>query len=91
MVSEKSILLFLTEKPKVAKFDLAVKYVKVIQGSSFEQTMMGRSPRCYIPSFGEFLKVFTIYGHAGNLGHETSIMSISFHFHLPKSLHTKFG
>ena len=25
----------------------------VNQGSSFEQTMMGRSPRCYIPSFME--------------------------------------
>ena len=29
----------------------AVKYVKVTSGSSFEQTMMGGSPRCYIPSF----------------------------------------
>ena len=37
----------------VTKFDLAVKYVKVTPGSSFEQTMMGLSPRCYIPSFVE--------------------------------------
>ena len=27
--------------------------IKVNPGSSFEQTMMGRSPRCYIPSFVE--------------------------------------
>ena len=27
--------------------------VKVTQGSSFEQTMIGRSPQCYIPSFVE--------------------------------------
>ena len=36
--------------------------------SSFEQTMMGRSPGCHIPSFVEIgppvpeKKVFTIYG-----------------------------
>ena len=37
----------------ITKFDLAVKYVKVNPGSSFQQTMMGWSPRCYIPSFVE--------------------------------------
>ena len=37
----------------MTKFDLAVKKVKVTPGSSFEQTIMGRSPRCYIPSFVE--------------------------------------
>ena len=42
--------MFPIEKP-VTKFDLAVKYVKVTPGLSFEQTMMGWSPRCYIPSF----------------------------------------
>ena len=36
-----------------AKFNLAVKLVKVTPESSFEQTMMGRSPQCYIPSFVE--------------------------------------
>ena len=36
----------------------------------------------------EFLMVFTIYGH---LGHVTSIILIYFHFHVPQSLHTKFG
>ena len=61
-------------------------------GSSLEQTMMGRSPRCYIPSFVEIsplvpeknlrcLKGFTIYGHGGNLGHVT----------YPRRLHIKFG
>ena len=34
-----------------------------------------------------FLRVFTIYGHGGHLGHVTSIKSINFHFHLPKTLH----
>ena len=40
-------------KAKVTKFDLVVKKVKVTPGSSFEQTMMDRSPRCYIQSFVE--------------------------------------
>ena len=38
-------------KAQNTKNDLAVKYVKFNPGSSFEQTMMGWSPRCYIPSF----------------------------------------
>ena len=33
----------------------------------------------------------TIYGHGGHLGHVTSIILINFHFHVSKSLHTKFG
>ena len=46
--------------------------------------MMGRSPRCYIPSFVKigppvlekkiFEGFFTIYGHSGHLGHVTRIM-----------------
>ena len=39
----------------------------------------------------DFLKVFTIYGRGGHLGHVTSIMSSDFHFHVPESFHTKFG
>ena len=39
----------------------------------------------------DFLRVFTIYGHGGHLGHVTSIKLIYFHFHVPKNLHTKFG
>ena len=30
-------------------------------------------------------------GMAAILGHVTSIISTNFHFHVPKSLHTKFG
>ena len=37
------------------------------------------------------LRVFTIYGHGGHLGHVTSIMLINFHFLVPESFHTKFG
>ena len=40
---------------------------------------------------GEFLKVFTICGHGGNLGHVTSIMSSDFHFLVPESFHVKNG
>ena len=39
----------------------------------------------------DFSRVFTIYGRGGHLGHVTSIMSSDFHFHVPKSFHTKFG
>ena len=31
----------------MTNFDLAVKYVKINQGSSFEQIMIGSSPSCY--------------------------------------------
>ena len=62
--------------------------------------MMGWSPQCYIPSFmkisppvleKKILKVLTIYGHGGHLGHVTRIMSTNFHFLVPKSFHTKFS
>ena len=39
----------------------------------------------------DFLRVFTIYGHGGHLGHVTSIMSSDFHFLVPESFHTKFS
>ena len=42
---------FSYRKAYVIKFDIAVKKVKVTPGSSFEQFMMGWSPRCYIPNF----------------------------------------
>ena len=38
-----------------------------------------------------FLRVFTIYGHVGHLGHVTSIILTNFHFIVPESFHTKFG
>ena len=39
----------------------------------------------------DFLKVFTIYGHGGHLGHVTRIMLTNFHFLVPESFHTKFS
>ena len=39
----------------------------------------------------DFLRVFTIYGRGGHLGHVTSIMSSDFYFLLPESFHKKFG
>ena len=52
IVFKKSIdFTFSHVKAYVSKIDLAVKYVKVILWSSFYQTMMGWSPKCYIPSF----------------------------------------
>ena len=35
------------------------------------------------------MKVFTIYGHGGNLGHVTRIMLTNFNFLVPESFHTK--
>ena len=37
----------------------------------------------------DFLRVLTIYGCGGHLGHVTSIISSDFHFFVPESLHTK--
>ena len=39
----------------------------------------------------DFLRVLTIYGRGGHLGHVTSIELINFHFLVPESFHTKFG
>ena len=39
----------------------------------------------------DFLRVFTIYGEGGHLGHVTSIMSSDFHFLVHESFHKKFG
>ena len=39
----------------------------------------------------DFQRVFTIYGHGGHLDQVTSIMSLDFHFLVPKSFRTKFG
>ena len=44
-----------------------------------------------VPEKKIFLRVFTIYGHGGHLGHVTSIMSADFHFLVSESFHTKFG
>ena len=38
-----------------------------------------------------FLKVFTIYGHGGHLGHVTWTFYINFRSPFPRRLHIKFG
>ena len=54
MISKESnIVTFFHIKAKNAKFDLAMKSVKVTQELSFEQTILDLSPKCYIPSFVE--------------------------------------
>ena len=37
------------------------------------------------------LKVFTIYGHGGHLGHVTWTIYINFRSPFPRRLHMKFG
>ena len=39
----------------------------------------------------DFLRVFTIYGCGGHLGHVTSIMLNNFHFLVLESFHAKFA
>ena len=39
----------------------------------------------------DFLRVFTIYGHGGHLGHVTRITLTKIHFFVPESFHTKFS
>ena len=44
------------------------------------------------PGSGEvFLKVFTIYGHGGHLGHVTCTIYVHFLSHCPRRLHMEFG
>ena len=49
--------LFAIQKPGLQRIDIDVKYVNVHLGSSFwssfEYSLIGRSPRCYIPNFVE--------------------------------------
>ena len=53
-LSEKSTAFtFAYRNAYVSKFVLGLNYVLVNPGSSFVQTIMGWSPRCYIPSFVE--------------------------------------
>ena len=53
-ISKESIIITFSHiKAKVAKFDIAVKQLKVNLGLSFEQTIVGLCPQCYIPSFVE--------------------------------------
>ena len=39
----------------------------------------------------DFLKVFTIYGHGGHLGHVTWTIYINFRSPSPRRRHIKFG
>ena len=39
----------------------------------------------------DFLRVFTIYGRCGHLGHVTWTIYINFCSHFPRRLHIKFG
>ena len=91
---EKStVFTVLYRKAQVMKFDFAIKYVKVNPVSSFDQIMIGRRLRWYIPSFveiGLLEKIFEgfnhkLYGCGGHFGHVTSIIVINFHFHVPKA------
>ena len=43
------------------------------------------------PGEEDFLRVFTIYGRGGHLGHVTRIMLTNFHFLVPESFHAKFS
>ena len=62
--------------------------------------MMGRTPKCYIPSFIEIspavpekkiFKDFTIYGHGSNLGHVTLNIYTNFDSPFLRIAHIKFG
>ena len=44
-----------------------------------------------VPEKKIFEGFYFIYGHGGHLGLVTSIISANFDFHVPKSIHTKFG
>ena len=39
----------------------------------------------------DFFKVFTIYGHGGQVGHVTQLICIHFHSYSPSSFHMNFG
>ena len=39
----------------------------------------------------DFLKVFTIYGHGGHVGHAIQLICIHFHSHSPLMFQMNFG
>ena len=73
----------------------------MILGSSFEHTMVGWRPQCYIPSFVEIglpvpeKKIFEGFlpymGRGGHFGHVTSIMSSDFRFLVPAGFHKELS
>ena len=56
-------------------------------GSSFEQTMMGWSPQCYIPTFVEISPPVPEKSFEGFLPY----MASDFHFLVLESFHKNFG
>ena len=50
-----------------------------------------QNPRTSGSGEEDFLKVFTIYGHGGHLGHVTWTIYIKFRSPFPRRLHIKFG
>ena len=76
----------------VSKIYLDVKYVKVIPGSSFSQTMTGwgslmihtkfRGNRPAGSGEEDFLVVFTIYERGGHLGHGDPVFTNKLSFHI---------
>ena len=97
MVSKVPIIVTFSHiKAEVAKFDLAVKYVKINTGLSFEQNIYNELESLMLhtkfhqnrPTGSwkqDFLSTYTIYGHGSHLDHVTSIMLINFHFPVPQS------
>ena len=84
----------------VTKFDLGVKQSKSTQGDNLNNlgstcidNAIYQVSRSSVNWFWRrrFFKIFTIYGHGGNVGHVTQLICINFHFHSPISFHMSFG
>ena len=89
--------LFPIEKPKLPNLTLTLNSSRSLHGHHLKKNYDGLESLMLHTKFREnrhagsgedFRRVFTIYGHGGQLGHVTSIMLISFHFLVPKSFHT---
>ena len=81
IISKVSIIVTFSDiKAEVTKFDLALQYVKINIGLSFERNVMCISDASYGPTGSWkqfFLSIYTIYGHGhdgSNLGHVTSLI-----------------
>ena len=100
-LKKSNVFTFFYRKAYVTKFALGVNKVKVNLGSSFVQTYDGlESPTLHtkfrgIRSTGsgeeDFLKVFTIYGHGGHLGHVTWTIYTIFGSPYLRRLHIKMA
>ena len=65
--------------------------LKIKSRSPKSNQLFTPSQHCIYVSLVKICRDFTIYGHGSHLGHVTSIISTNSNFHVPKSLHTKFG